>query len=177
MMSFLFTGDSGEVFEVASDDLSLPAPPHPYASFDSASAADPMSEAEYVSSAMRPFPLIMLTAVNDPPNDPVSPLRTKKAASRRKRSVSDQSGIGSGFEPPKVLFTYNDYGELVDVEKLKRPINSADLTVTETLRLILKAYHNKVFEITLMRAVGKEYANTIYVGSFAPTWDSWLLFN
>jgi hypothetical protein len=65
MMSFLFTGDSGEVFEVAPDDLSLPAPPHPYTSFYGASAANPMSEAEYVSSAMRPFPLIVVTEVND----------------------------------------------------------------------------------------------------------------
>lgn len=74
-------------------------------------------------------------------------LPTKKLSSRRKHSVSDQSGKGGGFELPKGFFAYNDYGELMDVEKLKCPVDSADLTVTETLRLILKAYHNKVSHV------------------------------
>jgi hypothetical protein len=155
MMSFLFTGHSGEVFGVAPEHLTLPASPHPYASFDGVSAAKPMTEAQHIASAMKPFPLIVVSDLNNPPDDLMLPLRTKKAASKRKRSVSDQSVNGSGFGPPKVLFAYNDYGELVDVEKLKRLVNSTDLTVTETLRLILKAYHNEVFQTTLLRAVGK----------------------
>lgn len=58
--------------------------------------------------------------------------------------MSDQIGKGLCFELPEGFLAYNDYGELMDVEKLKCPVDSADLTVTETLRLILKAYHNKV---------------------------------
>jgi hypothetical protein len=143
-MSFLFTGHNGEVFEVAPEDLPLSASLHPYALFDGTLAADPIHEVQQSVSEMKPSPLIKVSNVCDTPDEPVAALRTKKSGSRRKRSVSDQSGNASGFELPKVLFAYNDYGELVDVEKLKRPVNSADLTVTETLRLILKAYHYKV---------------------------------
>lgn len=143
-MSFLFTGHDGEVFEVAPEDLPLPVSPHPYTSFDGTSADDPMIEVQQGETKMKPTPLIVISNICDTPEEPMAALPTKKATARRKRSVSDQSGNGSGFELPKVLFAYNDYGELVDVEKLKRPVNSAGLTVTETLRLILRAYHNEV---------------------------------
>ena len=155
-MSFFFTSHSGEVFEVALEDLPLPASPHPCTSFDGALAANPMGEALHVASAMKPFPLITVSNACDTPGKPVAALRTKKSGSRRKRSVSDQSWNGSGFEPQKILFAYNDYGELVDVEKLKRPVNSADLTVTETLRLILKAYHNEVCQRPLSECSGEQ---------------------
>ncbi len=103
-----------------------------------------MSEDRQAAFEMKPSPLITISKVCDLTDDPLAARRTKKSISRRKRSVSDQSKKGTVFETPKVVFAYNDYGELLDVEKLKRPVNSADLTVTETLRLILKAYHNEV---------------------------------
>lgn len=155
MMSFLFIGRSGEAFRVAPEDLSLPSSPNPYASFDGASAADPMNKVQQETLAIETSPLIVVSDINDPLDDLLVLLRRKKASSRRQRSVFDQSGNGSGFELQKVLFTHNGYGELMDVEKLKCPVNSADLTATETLRLILKAYHNEVFQIILFDNCGQ----------------------
>jgi hypothetical protein len=144
MMSFLFTGHGGGVLEVAPEDLPPPVSPHTYPSLDGTLAVDLMTEVQQGAPDVKPAPPIVVSIVCDTPDELVLALPMKKAKSRRVRSVSDRSGNGSGFEPPKTLFTYNDYGELVDVEKLKPPVNSADLTVTETLRLILRAYHNKV---------------------------------
>jgi hypothetical protein len=146
-MSFLFTSQSGEVFEVASKNLPLLASPIPYTLFDGASSPEPMSEDRQATSAIKSSPLVIVFNACDATDDPVVALPTKKLSSRRKHSVSDQSGKGLGFKLPNVLFAYNDYGELMDVEKLKFRVNSADLTVTETLRLILKAYHNKVSHV------------------------------
>jgi hypothetical protein len=144
MISFLFTGHSGEVFEVAHEDLLLPASPHLYISPNGMLAADSMIEVQQGATEMKSHQVINVINVCDASDEPVAALPIKKATSRRKHSVSDQSGKGSSFKPPKVLFAYNDYGELMDVEKLKRPVKSVDLTITETLRLILRAYHNKV---------------------------------
>jgi hypothetical protein len=143
-MSFLFTGQSGEVFEVAPKNLPLLASPIPYTLFDGTSSPEPMSEGRQATSAIKSPPLITVFNACDATDDPVVALPTKKLSSRRKHSVIDQSVKGLGFELPKVLFAYNDYGELMDVEELKSPVNSADLTVIETLTLILEAYHNKV---------------------------------
>lgn len=140
MMSFLFTDQSGQVFGVAPEDLLLTASPHPYNSVDGASSSKPMGDDRQAASAMNPSPLIAVSSFCNTPAVSVAALPIKKSSSRRKHSVSDQSGNGSGFQLPKVLLAYNDYGELVDVEKLKCPVNSSDLSVTETLRLILRAY-------------------------------------
>jgi hypothetical protein len=146
-MSFLFTGQGGEIFEVAPKCLPLLASPILYTLFDGASSPEPMSEDRQDTSAIKSPPLITVFNACGATDDPVVALPTKKLSSRRKHSVSDQSGKGVGFELPKVLFAYNDYGELMDVKKLKPPVNSVDLTVTEILRLILKAYHNKVSHV------------------------------
>jgi hypothetical protein len=150
-MALLFTGDNGKVFEIAPEDLPSPVSPDAYTSFDGASPVDPIQESQKKASIMKPSPLGMVSNTFDTPDEPVAGLPPRKAprkapkeGSRRHLSVSDNSGTSSSFEPPKVVLVYNDYGELVDVEKLKQPVNSAELTVTETMRLIYKAYHYKV---------------------------------
>jgi hypothetical protein len=65
-------------------------------------------------------------------------------AKQNSGSGTPEAGAAGVFVPPKTSLVYNEYGELVDIEKIKRPHSSADLSVTETLRLIRKAYHHEV---------------------------------
>lgn len=84
----------------------------------------------------------MVTNTVDSPGVPESsnsthtaPLRSTSHRAKKKKASPSNNG-------PTLV--YNEYGELVDIEKIKRPPNSADLSVTETLRLIRKAYHHEV---------------------------------
>ena len=90
----------------------------------------------------------MVTNLNDPPapGESATPPRStsKKVRKKKSPSAAAQNGSGSAFDPPKTTLVYNEYGELVDFEKVKRPHTSADLSVTDTLRLIRKAYHHEV---------------------------------
>lgn len=48
------------------------------------------------------------------------------------------------FDVCKACMVYNEYGELVNAHSHLKARNSADLSVTEILRLIRKAYHHDV---------------------------------
>ena len=100
----------------------------------------------------------MVTNNGDPPeaskpsnSASAAPSRSASHKTRKKRPSPMNNGSGpshrvsaAAFVPPKTTLVYNEYGELVDIEKIKRPHSSADLSVTETLRLIRKAYHHEV---------------------------------
>lgn len=168
LMVLLFTGHNGEVFKVAPEDVPSPAPLKAYTSFDGASPADPVTEIQQSAAMMKPSPLIIVSNMSSAPDEHLAPLPTKKVISKRKRFVSDNSGNNSGLDPPKITLIYNDYGELVDAEKLKRPVNSAELTVTETMRLIYKAYYYKVSPIQeCCKVPTKENTETFNTCSFA----------
>jgi len=99
----------------------------------------------------------MVTNLNDPPVpvESEAPLRSSSKKVRKKRpsgsSSSSQNGPGSAFVSPTTTLVYNEYGELVDIEKVRRPQTSADLSITDTLRLIRKAYHHEVSFVMLVR--------------------------
>lgn len=48
------------------------------------------------------------------------------------------------FDVCRAYMVYNEYGELVDAHSHLQTRNTADLSVTEILRLIRKAYHHDV---------------------------------
>jgi hypothetical protein len=121
-------------------------------SLDGASSPEEQQEEEVHrdTHATESLPSIMVTNNVDSPEEPSAPLRnssTKKTKKKRSSSstLASQNGTSSTvFVPPKTTLAYNEYGELFDMEKVKRPQTSADLNVTETLRLIRKAYHHEV---------------------------------
>jgi hypothetical protein len=80
MMSFLFTGHRGEIFEVTPEDLPLSVPPQPYTSFDGTLAIDPVIELQQVAPEMKPSPLIVVCNVCDKPDKLVAALPRKRGA-------------------------------------------------------------------------------------------------
>lgn len=72
-----------------------------------------------------------------PPRTPA--ISEGQSSSQNAAQQEDQSN-----ELP-LRMAYNEYGELVDVETIRSPLtNSNDLSVTQILRLIRKAYHHDV---------------------------------
>jgi hypothetical protein len=45
---------------------------------------------------------------------------------------------------PRISMVYNEYGELVDLEKLRIPLTPTEMTKTQILRIIGRAYHHEV---------------------------------
>lgn len=58
--------------------------------------------------------------------------------SHPQKSADEQQG------PSKRWMLYNEYGELVDVEKELQPVDSSNITVLQALRLIRKTCHHEV---------------------------------
>lgn len=162
-MSLLFTDDKGDVFELTPEELPSPSAGSMSQGFDGASApvANATSKAHTEDQAVmtaKGSPLVMVTNVNDLSDSadsttPITPpqrrktykMTPRKSEKKGRRSVSEQgNGGASTFEPYKVLMAYNEYGDLVEVEKHLKASSSVELTLTETLRLVYKAYHHKV---------------------------------
>jgi hypothetical protein len=89
---------------------------------------------------------VPITASDTDGRESIGPLPNmlQKSPKKCRRSISDQSGNASSSDVSKIQLTYNQYSELVNVEQLMRPPTSAELNITETLRLIYKAYHREV---------------------------------
>jgi len=139
MMSFLFIGHKSEIFEVTPEDLPLSVSTYPFTSSDGTLTINPMIELQQVAPEMKPSPLIVICNV----------WQTRRACGSSAKGSDEALRVWSKqqwfwLRIAESLIAYNDYGKPVDAEKLKRPVNSADLMVTETLRLILRDYHNKV---------------------------------
>jgi hypothetical protein len=158
MMLLLFTGHRGEVFEVAIEDLAYLSSSDPPTSLSGISGPRLSDAVSPGASETSSYPTITVSGICYTQERPVIDRRTSKLSTRRKHSVSDQCNSVSVVEFPKVNFVYNDYGDLVDVGKLK---TLADLTVTETLRLILRAHHSKVCHqgFVLLPLQSKQYVN------------------
>ncbi len=141
-------GNHVEEFGSTMDVTSTPVFPSPRASLDDASSPETINQ--FPQDTLKPSPLIMVTTVPDSPNEALasSPSISNLTAKDRRRAISDQNGTESEAEPPMIMLAYNEYGELVELEKLRRPRPSAELSVTETLRLINRAYHYEVREYT-----------------------------
>ena len=71
------------------------------------------------------------------------PERKKESPTRRRR-CANMSDRGPCENVHKSWMDYNEYGELVDVETLLNPPTVKDLSTTQILRLIKKAYHHDV---------------------------------
>ncbi|KAF4626436.1 hypothetical protein G7Y89_g11719 [Cudoniella acicularis] len=77
-----------------------------------------------------------------------------------------------------VSMAYNEYGELVDADKLRKKQNSVDLTVVELLRVIIKAYHhdsrNKMCDVMLEEM--SDFSFLLNDGTFKwqPNLSSWI---
>lgn len=71
----------------------------------------------------------------------------KSSSSLKKQpenSLCDDFREGEEFDVCKAYMVYNEYGELVDAHSHLQTKNTQDLSVTEILRLIKKAYHHDV---------------------------------
>lgn len=71
----------------------------------------------------------------------------KSTPSRKRQpenSLCDDFHEGEEFDVCKAYMVYNEYGELVDAHSHLQTKNTQDLSVTEILRLIKKAYHHDV---------------------------------
>ncbi|KAM0316680.1 hypothetical protein ACHAO8_002965 [Botrytis cinerea] len=69
----------------------------------------------------------------------------KSSSSLKKQpenSLCDDFREGEEFDVCKAYMVYNEYGELVDAHSHLQTKNTQDLSVTEILRLIKKAYHH-----------------------------------
>ncbi|THV55180.1 hypothetical protein BGAL_0012g00180 [Botrytis galanthina] len=69
----------------------------------------------------------------------------KSTPSRKRQpenSLCDDFREGEEFDVCKAYMVYNEYGELVDAHSHLQTKNTQDLSVTEILRLIKKAYHH-----------------------------------
>ncbi|QSZ36041.1 hypothetical protein DSL72_007165 [Monilinia vaccinii-corymbosi] len=85
-------------------------------------------------------PIISLTVPNQL-NEAMANLVIQSSSSSRKpeNSLCDDY---EEFDVCKAYMVYNEYGELVDVHSHLQTKNTANLSVTEILRLIRKAYHH-----------------------------------
>jgi hypothetical protein len=149
VMSSLFIDHNSETF-TASNKVSLvrlPSLSPYYVLLDCTLPTEDKTESVRETESP-PTPSDPLTAAGDADAGdvvgllPSTPLKSIKKKGRR--SVSDQSGNASISDAMKIPLAYNQYGELVNVEQLMRPPASTELNVTQTLRLIYKAYHREV---------------------------------
>lgn len=73
---------------------------------------------------------------------------TMRSSSSLKRqpenSLCDDFEDSEDFDVCKAYMVYNEYGELVDAHSHLQTKSTQDLSVTEILRLIKKAYHHDV---------------------------------
>lgn len=109
------------------------------------------------SKASSHKPIITVTDTQQLPASPnmaeISPLPIPQNL-HKVRSVSRfKSGRESGTsnsttttkeDDPALWMVYNEYGELVTIEQMAKPIVAKELTVTQALRLVYKMYHAEV---------------------------------
>jgi hypothetical protein len=52
--------------------------------------------------------------------------------------------VTTNTKPYQVTMAYNEYGELANLEKLQTPLTPTEMTTTQILRVIRRAYHHEV---------------------------------
>jgi hypothetical protein len=167
-MPLLFTTVDGEVFELDPKDLPPTSHLHPDNVLPPTTPIEPTQAApEHLTPAIRTLdgpssnpsssprsprsrcgtPLIEIIAADKMPIKALQPVFRK--GTHHKHYVRTNSGIaaGHGSTGVKVPMRYNEYGELVPASTIDENPVSEDLTVTQLLRVIKKAYHHDVSPI------------------------------
>jgi len=173
MPPLLFTTATGEVFEMASPAASAASSP-PFATpasdlespsdyFDAPRALDGIDDAKHSCC------IIASETANPEPSKPTDIVCNPSCSSARPLikivSLDDLIKATTAISPsPKLVITpfakndtrrtsaqaavvsmvYNEYGELVDPEKLRTPPIASKLTTTGILRVFKKAFHHYV---------------------------------
>lgn len=102
-----------------------------------------------------PKPIITLTDAQHLPASPkmakpcgqLSPVKSEKIEKIRSipkvrpRAKRSSAAASREEDDPVSWMVYNEYGELVTIEQLSRPLVAEELTVTQALRLVYKTYH------------------------------------
>lgn len=105
-----------------------------------------------------PKPIITLTDAQHLPASPKmaklcgqsSPVKSEKIEKIRSipkvrpRAKRSSAAASREEDDPVSWMVYNEYGELVTIEQLSRPLVAEELTVTQALRLVYKTYHAEV---------------------------------
>ncbi|KAI9646813.1 hypothetical protein NHQ30_004812 [Ciborinia camelliae] len=120
-------------------------------------------------------PLISFTTPNQL-NEAIANLSIQSSSSPRKpeNSLCDDF---EDFDICKADMVYNEYGELVDAHSHLQAQNTAELSVTEVLRLIRKAYHhdfrarmNDIEQIKGQSSLSSEKGNLTWEEKFS-SWE------
>lgn len=133
--------------DVSGDELILPIlPGPPFAPPDEASSIPHTLQSCSYPQLPAPGcpscrPLIKIVGREERPVNPaargtVSPVISEQGITKRDGNKTE------GLIDPKMV--YNEYGELVEKSFLKQSPESTDLSVTQLLRAIKKAYHHDV---------------------------------
>ncbi|TGO75097.1 hypothetical protein BELL_0234g00030 [Botrytis elliptica] len=167
----VFTSHTGKVFQVEIDDIAQLSPKHGRSNsvvsiielrasspspkisalggFDGHGPDDPQLPKALPShqrkrSSCGGSPLVSFTTSTQS-CEKMETSGMKSSSSRKKQpenSLCDDFQEGEEFDVCKAYMVYNEYGELVDAHSHLQTKNTQDLSVTEILRLIKKAYHH-----------------------------------